>query len=318
MLTISILECGGRGEPHDTLKRISQNVRVCRNAILRLMLATSLIVCFGVPITSEHAGLEFPLPCALRRAHDTFPLPRHTIMPFGLDSLTSDGEKMIETLMTNLPDKTEHLDAPDVPIPQMEDGLSESIADKLVRAIVRLVIKRLARSNNRERSEREKPSALLRIRGGLTGCWKRAGRFWRNRAKAKKKPSLRARDIWGLHCAGAGASSPCRCMSAMGRRKLGVWALALPALSASAITARMKKLDSRSLVLGLTAGILGTLSLGAVSSNTTGSVGRFRLETMESHAFVIDTVSGQVWRGYFPSGMGGKTNSDFEKPKISQ
>lgn len=71
----------------------------------------------------------------------------------------------------------------------------------------------------------------------------------------------------------------------------------------------------KSAVIGLLAGILLTLTMGA-AAKVTGPVGRFQITGTHSHALVIDTSTGQVWRGYFPAAGGGNTDGDFLQPKL--
>ena len=77
----------------------------------------------------------------------------------------------------------------------------------------------------------------------------------------------------------------------------------------------MKQFDVKSTLLGLAAGLLVMLTLGAQGSAPASQVGRFKMTMSESHAFVIDTSTGQVWRGYYPAGGDGDTDADFLKAK---
>ncbi|HEX7862321.1 MAG TPA: hypothetical protein VF773_18435 [Verrucomicrobiae bacterium] len=72
--------------------------------------------------------------------------------------------------------------------------------------------------------------------------------------------------------------------------------------------------DLKSGLLGLLAGILITFTIGAAAKSS-GPVGRFQITGINSHALIIDTATGQVWRGFFTSG-GGNTDGDFLQPKI--
>lgn len=76
-------------------------------------------------------------------------------------------------------------------------------------------------------------------------------------------------------------------------------------------------IDLKSTLLGLAAGILVMFTLGAGPgiSGPSGQTGRFKMATMQNHAFVIDTATGQVWRGYYYAGSGGNTDAEFLKPK---
>lgn len=77
----------------------------------------------------------------------------------------------------------------------------------------------------------------------------------------------------------------------------------------------MKQLDPKSALLGLAAGVLLMFTLGAQSLAPASQVGRFKMATMANHAFVIDTATGQVWRGYYHSSTGGNTDAEFLKAK---
>lgn len=75
------------------------------------------------------------------------------------------------------------------------------------------------------------------------------------------------------------------------------------------------QIDLKSATIGLLAGILLTVTMGA-AAKVTGPVGRYQIAGTHSHAFVMDTSTGQVWRGYFPAAGGGSTDGDFLKPKL--
>ena len=74
------------------------------------------------------------------------------------------------------------------------------------------------------------------------------------------------------------------------------------------------KIDLKSAAIGLLAGILITVSMGA-ATKVTGPAGRYQITGTHAHAFVIDTSTGQVWRGYLPD-AGGNTDGDFLQPKL--
>jgi len=74
------------------------------------------------------------------------------------------------------------------------------------------------------------------------------------------------------------------------------------------------KIDFRSALLGLGAGVVGVLVVGAASP--TGPVGRYQITGTTSHALVVDTVTGEVWHGFYPPDRGA-TSPDFMKPKNS-
>lgn len=58
-----------------------------------------------------------------------------------------------------------------------------------------------------------------------------------------------------------------------------------------------KSIDVKSLVIGILITVIIFLVLGAAQSTPNGSIGRFQLvsSVMSDEAFVVDTVSGQVW-----------------------
>jgi hypothetical protein len=74
------------------------------------------------------------------------------------------------------------------------------------------------------------------------------------------------------------------------------------------------KIDLKSVILGLIAGVLVTATLGA-AAKTDGPVGRYQIAGAEEHGFVIDTATGRVWLGHFPRGVG-NTDQDFLGPKM--
>lgn len=78
----------------------------------------------------------------------------------------------------------------------------------------------------------------------------------------------------------------------------------------------MKKLDLKSALVGVAAGVALTLCLGATTSTLSGSVGRFQMGATAGHAFVIDTATGKVWAGNFPAHMSISTDKDFRNPKL--
>jgi hypothetical protein len=73
-----------------------------------------------------------------------------------------------------------------------------------------------------------------------------------------------------------------------------------------------KKIDIKSALIGLSVGVVVMLGIAAASSP--GTVGRYQISGTGNHGLVIDTVTGQVWSGFFSSG-GGKTDGDFFQPK---
>jgi hypothetical protein len=75
------------------------------------------------------------------------------------------------------------------------------------------------------------------------------------------------------------------------------------------------KIDIKSAIIGLGVGVLVTLGIAAASSPS--AVGRYQIAGTSNHGLIIDTATGQVWRGYFLSHEGG-TDADFFKPKFGE
>lgn len=73
------------------------------------------------------------------------------------------------------------------------------------------------------------------------------------------------------------------------------------------------RLDGKSVLIGLLAGIGAMLAIGAASPNHT--VGRYQVGGTASQALVIDTATGQVWTRFTPSGSG-SSDTDFAAPKL--
>lgn len=73
------------------------------------------------------------------------------------------------------------------------------------------------------------------------------------------------------------------------------------------------KIDIKSMLLGLSLGVLVMVAVAAASSP--GQVGRFQLGSTNNQGLVIDTATGQVWSTYFSS-SGGSGHADFFQPKI--
>jgi hypothetical protein len=73
------------------------------------------------------------------------------------------------------------------------------------------------------------------------------------------------------------------------------------------------KIDTKSILIGLLAGVAVTLVVGAAIP--TNQVGRYQIAGAGNHAVIVDTVTGQVWQGYMPS-MEGSTDADFFKVKV--
>ncbi len=76
-----------------------------------------------------------------------------------------------------------------------------------------------------------------------------------------------------------------------------------------------KKIDIKSALFGLCVGVVAMLVMAAAAS--TGPVGRYQITGTTSHALVLDTATGEVWHGFYPTDRGG-TSPDFMKPKNVQ
>ena len=75
------------------------------------------------------------------------------------------------------------------------------------------------------------------------------------------------------------------------------------------------QIDIKSALIGLLAGVAAMLAIG--SSSSTVSVGRYQVGGTASQGFVVDTMTGQVWTRFTPSGSGSSDN-DFALPKIRE
>jgi hypothetical protein len=73
-----------------------------------------------------------------------------------------------------------------------------------------------------------------------------------------------------------------------------------------------KKIYTKRVLLGLCAGILATLAIGAGFSSS--QVGRYQLSGIGNHGLVVDTATGQVW-SHFLSSSGGSAVPRFFEPK---
>ncbi len=81
------------------------------------------------------------------------------------------------------------------------------------------------------------------------------------------------------------------------------------------------KIDIKSAVIGLAAGVLVTIGVAATTQPLI-HVGRYQIVSNAnnggqggSHSLILDTMTGKVWLGFVPSG--GKTDDDFFQPKCS-
>jgi hypothetical protein len=72
------------------------------------------------------------------------------------------------------------------------------------------------------------------------------------------------------------------------------------------------ELDLKSLLVGAIVTTLLFFAIGA--GNSALRVGRCHLEIDDNHAFVIDSVTGEVWE-QFLSQTGGSRSPDLAKPK---
>ena len=57
------------------------------------------------------------------------------------------------------------------------------------------------------------------------------------------------------------------------------------------------QIDLKSALLGMTAGILAMLAIGAGTSS--GETGHYQISAGQTGAFIVDTKTGQAW-SYFP------------------
>ena len=60
----------------------------------------------------------------------------------------------------------------------------------------------------------------------------------------------------------------------------------------------------------------GVLGAGAALKPAPQTLGRYEMHTMEGHAFVLDTVTGQVWES-FETATGGSTDDGFSAAKLN-
>jgi len=74
------------------------------------------------------------------------------------------------------------------------------------------------------------------------------------------------------------------------------------------------KIDPKSALFGLAAGVLAMLALGAAPAPAPNQTGRYRLEGSTPYFMLVDTITGQVWTGNFQNGLK-PTDTDFFSPK---
>jgi hypothetical protein len=72
------------------------------------------------------------------------------------------------------------------------------------------------------------------------------------------------------------------------------------------------KIDIKSAVIGLISGVLVTLGIGAAA--LPGPIGRYQVAGVGNHGVIIDTATGQAWRGYFSTSVG-STDEGFSGVK---
>jgi hypothetical protein len=77
------------------------------------------------------------------------------------------------------------------------------------------------------------------------------------------------------------------------------------------------KLDIKSALLGLGAGILVTLSIAAASFPVSHPVGRFQIAGTSDRGLLLDTTTGKIWSGYFGSAVG-RMDADFFESKVDE
>lgn len=75
------------------------------------------------------------------------------------------------------------------------------------------------------------------------------------------------------------------------------------------------EIDVKSALIGLFVGMAAMLAIG--SSSSSPMIGRYQVGGTASQALVIDTVTGQVWTKFTPSGSGTSDN-DFALPKFGE
>ena len=78
----------------------------------------------------------------------------------------------------------------------------------------------------------------------------------------------------------------------------------------------MKKLDLRSALLGLAAGVVVMAALGAATGGgPVGPVGRYQVGGTASHGIIVDTQTGKAWTAFFPQHGGGVIEAAFKAAK---
>lgn len=70
------------------------------------------------------------------------------------------------------------------------------------------------------------------------------------------------------------------------------------------------RIDPKSLLIGVALAGLLVLVVGVVSEHRSPQVGRFRLTCTSTHAYLVDTVTGQTWSS-------GRGHAPFAAPKLA-
>ena len=73
-------------------------------------------------------------------------------------------------------------------------------------------------------------------------------------------------------------------------------------------------IDLKSLLIGALGALTLMFATGAGVPDLNNAP-RFQIDVIPGRAFVLDTETGQVWEKFFPTGAGGITSLDFDKPK---
>jgi hypothetical protein len=79
-----------------------------------------------------------------------------------------------------------------------------------------------------------------------------------------------------------------------------------------------RSIDMKSVLIGGLLAVMILCFVGAVPFVQPEEYGRFRIETNDSHAFILDSATGQVWSSMFPSpewGFGVGPDPNFHAPK---
>jgi hypothetical protein len=80
----------------------------------------------------------------------------------------------------------------------------------------------------------------------------------------------------------------------------------------------VRSIDFKSALIGGFVVAMILCSIGAVLFAPSEYYGRFQIDTNHSHAFILDSATGQVWSEMFPDPQGGFGGQDpnFFVPKI--